>query len=55
VYDSELHSSEHIFLNEINFFLKKLLEKNLKLFFINTTYKQNNKILKEDLEFFKKL
>jgi hypothetical protein len=55
VYDSELHSSEHIFLNEINFFFKELLEKNLKLFFVNTTYKQNNKILKEDLEFFKKL
>lgn len=55
MYDSEFHSSEHIFLNEINFFLKNLLEKNLKLFFINTTYKNNNNISKEELNFFKKL
>ena len=55
VYDSEIHSSEHIFWNEIHFFLKELINKNLKLFFINTTYKQHNTILQEDLEFFKNL
>lgn len=54
VYDSEVHSSENIFWNEINFFLKDLVEKKLKLFLINTTYKQKNNFLQEDLEFFKK-
>jgi len=53
VYDSKIHSSEDIFWNEISFFLKDLVKKNLKLFLISTTYKQNNNFLKEDLEFFK--
>lgn len=54
VYDSELHSSEDVFLNEILFSLEDLLKSNLKLFFVNTTYKQHNVLLKKDLEFFKK-
>jgi hypothetical protein len=55
IYDPKLHSSEHIFLNEVSFFLKDLINKDLKLFFISTTYKQHNHILPEDLDFFKKL
>lgn len=55
VYDCYLHDSEFIFHNEVCFILKEFIEKNLKLFFINTTYNQQNDISSEDLNFFKKL
>lgn len=56
VYDNETHTSEQVFINELGFFLQKLLkEHDLELYYIYNEPKHKINFLKNDLNFFKEI